>query len=151
MLAFWIFVSNGTVSSKLSIFSSIRFYLLLLDLVSVRSQGGWGEQYFTLEGFGTGCRHTSKIMSISISPVIYLIRLLCLQVYLFWCCATLQPFKIWFLVSCLLPCNSAPSCKHSLQRSDTDFPPCRMLVCVGRVSKQELSRNFSVPFFRLNM
>ena len=51
VLAFWIFVSNGTVSSKLSIFSSIRFYLLLLDLVSVRSQGGWGEQYFTLEGF----------------------------------------------------------------------------------------------------
>ena len=63
----------------------------------------------------------------------------------------LQPFKIWFVVSCLLPCNSVPACSHSLQRSDADFPYCRRLVCVGRVSKKELSRNFSVPFFRLNM
>ena len=37
--------------------------------------------------------------SISINPVICLIRLLCLQVYLFWCSATLQPFKIWFVVA----------------------------------------------------
>ena len=74
-----------------------------------------------------------------------------IQVYLFWCSATLQPFKIWFVVSCLLLCNSVPTCKYSLQRSDADFPHCRRLVCVGRVSKQELSRNFSVSFFRLNM
>ena len=92
-----------------------------------------------------------KNRSISINPVIYLIRLLCLQVYLFWCSATLQPFKIWFVAFCLLTCNSASARKHSLQRSDVDFPYCRRLVCVGRVSKQELSRNFSVPFIRLNM
>jgi len=68
----------------------------------------------------------------------------------FWCSASLQPFRICFVVPCLLPCNSASACKHSLQRSDADFPHCRRLVCVGRVSKQESSRNFSVPFFRLN-
>ena len=40
-----------------------------------------------------------KNRSVSINPVIYLIRLLCLQVYIFWCSATLplQPFKIWLL------------------------------------------------------
>ena len=84
-------------------------------------------------------------INISINPVIYLIRLLYLQVYLFWCSATL------FVSFCLLPCNSASAYKHSLQRFDADVPHCRRLVCVGRVSKQELSRNFSVPFLRLNM
>jgi len=79
-----------------------------------------------------------KNRSISISPSKYIF---------FWCSATLQPFKIWFVVSCLLPCNSAPACKHCLQRSDADFPYWRRLVCDSRVSEQELSRNISVPFF----
>ena len=55
--------------------------------------------------------------SISINPVIYFIRLLCLQVYVFGVCVTLQLFKIWFVVSCLLACNSVPVCKHFFSKS----------------------------------
>ena len=145
MLAFWIFVSNGTVSSKLSIFSSILPIITRSGFCAVtRRLGGTvlhpGRVWDGMSAY-------IKNQSISINPVIYLIRLLCLQVYLFLCSATLQPYKIWFVVSCRLPCNSAPACKHILQRSDADFPHCRILVCVGRVSKQELSINFNLPFF----
>ena len=88
-----------------------------------------------------------RYISISINPLIYFVRFLCLYVYLFLKSATLQPFKIWFVVSCLLPCNSLPACKHSLLRSDADFPRCGRLVCVKLTGcpNRELSRNFSEP------
>ncbi len=42
-----------------------------------------------LDGMSASIRYRP----ISINPVIYLKKLLCLQVYLFWCGATFQPFS----------------------------------------------------------
>ena len=49
VLAFWIFVSNGIITSKISIFSSI---------ISIITRTGFCA---VTEGYGTGCRHISKI------------------------------------------------------------------------------------------
>ena len=57
MLAFFIFVSNGTVSSKIFIFSSILSIITRSGFSALTRRGG--EQYPSLEGYGTGCRYTS--------------------------------------------------------------------------------------------
>ena len=78
VFAFLIFVSNGIVSLKISIFDSILSKYTRSDFCAVtRRLGG------TVGRVWDGMSAYIKNQSISINPVIYLIRLLCLQVYLF--------------------------------------------------------------------
>ena len=56
-LAFLIFVSNGTVSSKISIFSSVLSIITRSGFSAVTRR--WGGTVPPLEGYGTGCRHFS--------------------------------------------------------------------------------------------
>ena len=81
VFAFFILVSYGTVSSKISIFSSILSIITRSGFCAVTRR--WGGTVPPSGKVWDGMSAYIKNRSISINPVIYLIRLLCLQVYLF--------------------------------------------------------------------
>ena len=49
----------------------------------------------------------NNFVKVSVGLWVFNTTVLCSDVFL--CCAILQSFKIWFVVSCLLPCKSAPA------------------------------------------